>query len=48
MEDNIKKEDIMSYSFYNENHEYVVCLNVPKLEEIFQADSIILHESEHK
>lgn len=40
----VNKCDILEYSYYDENHNYIVKLNKNKLKELFKADEIILEE----
>lgn len=45
--ENIKKEDIRQYSFYDETKQLCVVLNKDFLKKIFQADNILLEEKGH-
>ena len=44
MDELIKKEDILEYSYYDETMDYVVVLNKEKLKKIFKAQHIIFEE----
>ena len=46
--DEIKLEDILNYSFYDEEHKLTVVLNREKLKQLFNADRIIFEEIEHR
>lgn len=45
MNNMIKKEDILSYGYYDEAKNYVVVIDRQKLKEIFDADRVIFEES---
>lgn len=44
----INKEDIFNYTFYDESHKLCVVLNTDYLKKLFDADIILLEEIEHK
>lgn len=49
MEENmIKKSEIFNYSFYDDANNLTVVVNEKKLKQIFNADTILLQEYEHK
>lgn len=50
MEENnkIDKEKLFQYTFYDNNRELNVVLDVEYLKKIFNADNILLNEKEHK
>ena len=45
MSDMIRKDDILSYGYYDDSRKYVVVINRQKLKEIFGADRVIFEES---
>ena len=44
MENTIKKDEILSYGYYDDDKNYVVVINRQKLKEIFGADRVIFEE----
>lgn len=38
------KDSIMDYTFYDEQHNLVLCLNEDKIKEIFGVDKVIFQE----
>lgn len=44
----IDKKDIFQYSFYDDEHKLNVVLNEEYIKEIFDADIVLLKETEHK
>ena len=46
MNDTIKKDDILSYGYYDDDKKYVVVINRQKLKEIFGADRVIFEEQD--
>lgn len=40
----IDSKEVISYNYYNSEHQYCVVLNVERLKEIFKADKIYLQE----
>lgn len=49
MEDErINKDDILDYSFYDDQHKLNVVINKEYLKKLFNADIILLDEKTHK
>ena len=48
MEENIKKSDLLEYSFYDDSHKLVTVVNEDLLKKIFKSDIILLNETGHK
>lgn len=49
MEDEkINKKDLFQYTFYDNNHSLNVVLNVEYIKKLFNADIVLLEETEHK
>lgn len=44
----INKKDIFNYTFYDDNKKLCVVLNQEYLKQLFEADIILLEETEHK
>lgn len=40
----INREDIMKYSFYDDQHNLVLCLDEERIKEIYGVDKIIFQE----
>lgn len=45
MENTIKKDEILSYGYYDDNKDYVAVIDRQKLKEIFKADRVIFEET---
>lgn len=46
--ENIEKDKLFSYTFYNEQSQLVVVLNEEYIKKIYNADVVLLNETEHK
>ena len=46
--DKINKKDLFQYTFYDANHKLNVVLNVDYIKKLFNADIVLLEETEHK
>lgn len=44
----VNKLDLFNYTFYDDNQRLCVVLNKEYLKELFNADIIMLEETEHK
>lgn len=44
----INKKDIFNYTFYDDDKRLCVVLNQDYLKQLFEADIIMLEETEHK
>lgn len=44
----IKVRDILQYSYYDDQHNLSVVLDVDKIKQLFNADIIKLYEAEHR
>ena len=44
----INKEDLFHYTFYDSNHSLNVVLNVDYIKKLFNADNVLLEETEHR
>lgn len=46
--DMIEKSNLFQYTFYDEGHKLNVVLDEDYIKEIFEADIVLLKETEHK
>lgn len=46
--DIIEKSNLFQYTFYDEGHKLNVVLNEDYIKEIFEADIVLLDETEHR